>query len=633
MVIQWWSNTQVKTRFIVFISLIISLIISSLIFGSLNFVQKNLILINNHFCENLGTLFVSQILDHIDLYDDQKITNILEQLYLKTASIKYIMFFRVDGSLLFSLPAYNDQVNLVSESDSYFFQEQFQDLLFNTLFVKYKYLLFDNITQIIVPLIKNGKQLGIINLGIHLNIYDNLSSYFIYQFSVFVFFYIFLIVTLSFIFYSFTVIEITQMLLFAIQNISLGKFNQRIQSIFNSEFNELILSFNDMAERLEYYEKKNIEKLTLEKNKWKSILCTIADGAILVDAELRLLFANQIAIKAFDWSNLDITGKVIKNYLPLHVNKALLPIFNNLVAINCFNCISNNTGKICININSNSNKIFRFLLTPILDKNSEILVGIAIIMQDISKEINLNEAKNIFIGNVSHELRTPLCNISSFLETLLDYNNSLNVTQKKYFLTIANNETKRLASLVNDILDLSRLESEFDYMFIKVDVVQILCNVVKTSQIIAKKNYIQLVLEIDPCVRFVFANESLLFQVISNLVSNAMKFTNQYGQIVLRTYLLLSLSVSTSLNNVSFNSIDIIRVEIIDEGIGIDKRDQKIIFDRFVRVEEDVHTLQGTGLGLSIVKNILNKHNARLVLISNLSVGTSLCFDLFMINT
>nr|QCI05594.1 Drug sensory protein A [Cryptopleura ramosa] len=629
---QWWSNIQIKTRFIVLITLITSLIITGLIFWSLTFVQKNSILINNRLYKDLGTVFVSQILDNIEFHNDQKIVNILEKIYLKTASIKYIMFCRVDGSLLLSLPAYSNQINACLALDSPLITAKSQDFLFNTLLVKYQYLLRDNIIQIIVPLIKHGNKFGSVNLGINLNIYNSLSAYFIYQVSIFIFVCIWLIVIMAFIFNSLTIMEPTKKLLFAIQNISLGKFHQRIQLMFDNEFNELILSFNDMAERLEYYEKKNIEKLTLEKNKWESILSTITDGAILVDAELRLLFVNQIAIKTFDWINLDITGKAIVNYLPLHVSRALLPIFNSLVKFNCFDNLINQTEEVCIHINYNSNKIFRFLLTPILDKNNKVLLGIAITIQDISREIQLNDAKNIFIGNVSHELRTPLCNIGSFLETLLDYNNSLNVTQKKYFLTIANNETKRLACLVNDILDLSRLESEFDYSFIKVDLVQILCGVAKTSQLIAEKNYIKLLVEIDPFVQFVFGNESLLFQVISNLVSNSIKFTSQYGYIVLRAYLLISLSVSTASNDVSFTSIDIIRVEIVDEGIGIDKRDQKVIFDRFVRVEEDVHTLQGTGLGLSIVKNILNKHNARLILTSNLSVGTSLCFDLFIIN-
>nr|QCI06479.1 Drug sensory protein A [Erythroglossum lusitanicum] len=632
MIKQWWFNIKVKARLTVLITSFISLIISGFIFWSLTFVQKNSILINNRFCKDLGTLFIAKILDNIQFNDEQKLVNILEEMYLKTSSLKYIIFFRVDGSLLFSIPSYSDQLNSIMDLHPKLFQEKSQDFLFNTLLVKSQDFLHDNITQVIVPLVKNGKKLGSVDLGINLNIYDNLSSYFIYQITILVFICIWLIVIMTFIFNSFTITEIIKKLLIAIKNISLGKFNQRIELIFDSEFNELIRSFNDMIERLEYYEKTNIEKITLEKNKWEFIVSTIADGVILIDQELRVLFANTIAIKSFDWTNLDIIGKFIGNYLPLHINQALLPIFNNLVQVNCFDRLNNHTEEICIRINYNSNKIFRFLLTVVWDKQGRILTGISIIMKNISREIQLNEAKNIFISNVSHELRTPLCNIGSFLETLLDYNSSLNVAQKKYFLTIANNETKRLTFLVNDILDLSRLESEFDYTFINVDLLQILYAVIKTSQLIAEKNNIQLILEIDPLVKFVWGNESLLFQVISNLISNAIKFTGQYGQIVLRAYVLLSLSISYKINELSYSSIDMIRVEIIDEGIGIDKRDQKIIFDRFVRVEENVHTLQGTGLGLSIVKSILIKHNAKLILKSNLYVGTSLCFDLLVLN-
>ena len=386
-----------------------------------------------------------------------------------------------------------------------------------------------------------------------------------------------------------------------------------------------------MIDRLEYYEKKNIDKITLEKNKLESNVSTITDGVILIDIELRLLFANTVAMKAFNWVNLDIIGYSICNHLPIHVVDSLLPIFNNFVKSTYLDHLNHETDEVCINFNYDSDKVFRFLLTPVIDTKSTILTGIAIIVQDISREVQLNKAKTQFISNVSHELRTPLCNIGSFLETLLDYSDSLNEKQKKQFLEIANSETQRLARLVNDILDLSRLESTFKYDLSSIDLIQLLNYVLNTSQLIANKHKIKLILEIEPTISCVLAHESSLLQVISNLLTNAIKFTNNYGQIILRVYSIVSLPMSVP-SSVLLNqqqSINLIRLEIIDEGIGIDVRDQKSIFDRFVRIEDNIHTLQGTGLGLSIVKNILKKYNTNIYLYSQLSVGTSFWFDLY----
>ena len=119
-------------------------------------------------------------------------------------------------------------------------------------------------------------------------------------------------------------------------------------------------------------------------------------------------------------------------------------------------------------------------------------------------------------------------------------------------------------------------------------------------------------------------------QVISNLLSNAIKFTNDNGQIIIRVYSVLSAPFNQfSLRNKQV--VTLIRIEIIDEGIGIDNIEQKVVFDRFVRIEDNIHTLRGTGLGLSIVKNILHKYETNIFLKSKLSVGTSLWFDLWQI--
>nr|YP_009296257.1 hypothetical protein Sebd_105 [Sebdenia flabellata]AOM65192.1 hypothetical protein Sebd_105 [Sebdenia flabellata] len=629
---EYWLDINIKTRLMALTTLIVSLIMSSLTFWFLTIIQEDSIITDTRFCKDLGTLFASNVLELVESKNQQELASFIEKIYLSTSSIRYILFFHVDGSLFLTLPAYNSKVQQLLQLHQNLFQLEKQDFLFGIPLVKYSKIFNDNITDIIIPLTKNGKNLGTLDLGINSNPSLSSSSKLIGDISIAIFVSIWLMVIVSVVFNALTLTEPIRELLLGLKNIASGNFKQRVNLPFNNELGDLIMSFNEMAERLESYEKTNVYKLTSEKNKLETIVSIIADGTILVDTELRLLFANKIAMKAFDWMNVDIIGKYIFNCFPLHVSEALLPILNDLVKSNCLDSVNCKTEEISIGFDYSSKKVFRFLLTTVIDQNSSMLTGVVIIIQDISREIKLNEAKNQFISNVSHELRTPLCNIGSFLETLLDYNVSLNDQQKMQFLNIANNETKRLSSLVNDILDLSRLESEYEYRLTAVNLSRVFDDVIQASQLMANNNCIDLILEFDSKIKFVAAHESSLLQVIANLVSNAIKFTSYQGKVILRVYTIPPLFSDMYSSNHRNNSVELVRIEIIDEGIGIDKRDQKHIFDRFVRIENNIHTLEGTGLGLSIVRNILSKYDTQIMVQSQILVGTSFWFDLIKIN-
>nr|YP_010952162.1 two component sensor kinase [Gloiopeltis furcata]WMP13831.1 two component sensor kinase [Gloiopeltis furcata] len=490
--------------------------------------------------------------------------------------------------------------------------------------IKYSTLFNDNIIDIVIPLNKNGQNFGCLDLGINSNSTLASSSKLIRNTITIVFASVWFMFILGVLFNMLIIKQPLEELSLAVKSIASGNFNKRINFAFYGKIGDLIFYFNDMAEKLEFYEKKNVDKLVLEKMKLETIVSTVADGAILVDTELRVLFVNQTALKVFEWSNLDIIGQSIINYFPSHINEKLLPALNSLVKSTYVYNWNRETKELTVNLGFNSTKTICFLLTTILDQSSNLITGVAIIMQDVSNEVKLSEAKNQFITNISHELRTPLCNIGSFLETLLDYHDSLSLQQQKQFLNIANNETKRLTILVNDILDLSRLESEHSYNLTQVALCDILKDLVMSSQIAANFNSIELILEVDPSIKFVWGNENSLWQVLANLLSNAIKFTSVGGRIVLRVYLINSSIKCKNLRNVSKWT----RIEVIDEGIGLDPRDRKRIFDRFIRIENNTHLLEGTGLGLSIVKNIIDKHGAHIALQSQVSVGASFWFDL-----
>jgi len=271
------------------------------------------------------------------------------------------------------------------------------------------------------------------------------------------------------------------------------------------------------------------------------------------------------------------------------------------------------------------NRTIRILLTTVLNQQRESIKGIAITVQDITREVELNEAKSQFISNVSHELRTPLFNIKSFIETLHEYGEDLGVNQRREFLETVNHETDRLTRLVNDVLDLSKLESGRNYHFNGVDLAQAIDQTLRTYQLNARDKGIELIQEVAPNLPLVVGNYDLLLQVLANLVGNCLKFSLAGGKVAIRTYQLES--------KPNHKQPGQVRVEISDTGIGIPPEDQKAIFDRFFRVENRVHTLEGTGLGLSIVRNIIEeKHHSKVHLVSEVGVGTTFWFDLTVFN-
>jgi two-component system, OmpR family, sensor histidine kinase NblS len=150
--------------------------------------------------------------------------------------------------------------------------------------------------------------------------------------------------------------------------------------------------------------------------------------------------------------------------------------------------------------------------------------------------------------------------------------------------------------------------------------VQPIEQILRTYQLNAKDKEIELSHEITGDIPPILGNYDLLLQVFANLVGNALKFTPGQGKVVIRAYPVYG--------EVQDSASKKIRIEVSDTGIGIAPEDQEAVFDRFYRVENRVHTLEGTGLGLSIVRNIIEKHQSQMHLVSEVGVGTTFWFDL-----
>ncbi|MEY3223045.1 MAG: hypothetical protein RLZZ203_1901, partial [Cyanobacteriota bacterium] len=473
------------------------------------------------------------------------------------------------------------------------------------------------VTDVFVPLIVNKKYLGVLAVGINPNQTAVISTNFTRDVTIAVFITIWVMVILAGVINALTITKPIKELLVGVKQIAAGNFKQRIDIPLGGELGELIFSFNEMAERLERYEEQNIEELTAEKAKLETLVSTIADGAVLIDNNMQVILVNPTARRIFAWEGVEVVGSNVLHHLPQSVQMEITRTLYEMAAGEC------ESAEFRIPLKQPIQRTIRILLTSVLNLQRESIKGIAITVQDITREVELNEAKSQFISNISHELRTPLFNIKTYIETLHDYGEDLGVEERQEFLQTVNNETDRLTRLVNDVLDLSKLESGRTYNFDKVDLPQAIEQTLRTYQLNAKDKGIELFQELTPNLPLVLGNYDLLLQVFGNLIGNALKFTPAGGKVVIRAYQLDGTSDSNS-----HYQPGKVRIEISDTGIGIAPEDQQAIFDRFFRVENRVHTLEGTGLGLSIVRNIIDRHHTQVNLVSEVGIGTTFWFDL-----
>jgi two-component system sensor histidine kinase NblS len=637
----WWSEFTLQTKLMAAATLVVSLIMSGLTFWAVNTIQQDARLNDTRFGRDLGLLLAANVAPLVGENNRTELARFSHRFYSSTSSIRYMLYADEEGNIFFGIPFSESEVqNSLTIRRKIHLPENYAE--HSDLPMVRQHLTPDGeVTDVFVPLIYEGQYKGVLAIGTNPNPTVVTSSHLTRDVTIAVFVSIWVMVILGAVFNALTITKPIKELLVGVKNIASGNFKQRVDLPLGGELGELIASFNDMAERLERYEEQNIEELTAEKAKLETLVSTIADGAILLDTDLQVILVNPTARRLFGWEGKTVEGTNILYLLPAAVQTEITRPLYQIAKGEL-----REGAEFRISLKDPGDRTVRILLTTVLDLARENVRGIAMTVQDITREAELNEAKSQFISNVSHELRTPLFNIKSFIETLYEYGEDLSHEERREFLETANRETDRLTRLVNDVLDLSRLESCKLYQMEAVDLAQPIEQTLRTYQLNAKDKGIELVQDVEPDLPPVVGHYDLLLQVFTNLVGNALKFTEPGGKVAMRAYLLgkkqatvekptspflLPPADSFPMHDPSGDLDDppqFVRVEVADTGIGIDPEDQEAIFDRFFRVENRVHTLEGTGLGLSIVRNIVEKHHSRVHLVSEVGKGTTFWFDL-----
>lgn len=384
------------------------------------------------------------------------------------------------------------------------------------------------------------------------------------------------------------------------REISLGNYSKRVNIKSKDELGQLADTFNEMAEKLE----KTVADLKDKSLKADSVMDSMTNGIVAVDTDFRIILINSIACEMFGIKNdsevigtnilESIRNRQINNYLRETIEK-------NVSTVNE------------ITLASPDGKVLRVYTNPIKPRESSgPNSGGIISLHDITNIKKLEHIRTEFVSNVTHELKTPLTSIRGFIETLR--NGAINdreVAEK--FLEIIDIEAERLYILINDILQLSEIESkQKDTNIYTYNLRSIIEEVMSILEGMATKKGVELSFDTDKRIK-INANKDRIKQMLINLIDNAIKYNVKGGKVLVK----------------AFKSEGRIIITVKDTGIGIPPEHIPRIFERFYRVDKGrSRSMGGTGLGLSIVKHIVNLYNGDIKVISEPGAGTEFIVQL-----
>lgn len=392
--------------------------------------------------------------------------------------------------------------------------------------------------------------------------------------------------------------EITQQ----VTKVAEGNFSGQVSVMGTDEIGQLGIAFNYMTKQLQEALNVNGE----EKEKLASILTNMSDGVIATDEQGSTILVNRRACNLLGIHREQIEGSQIATILHLSPqqfeqlkagehNGLLLPLAKEVAVVD-------------------TEAMLHILCTPI-HRRGKGMTGFIFVLQDVTEQEKLAQSRREFVANVSHELRTPLTTIKSYVEALHD--GALQERQlAERFIDVIQNETERMIRLVTDLLQLSRLDSkQVKLRKQPTAIVEVLEDVVDRFLIQFQRKKIAVEVIIKELVREVALDRDQIDQLLDNLVSNAVKYTPEGGQVK------LIVSRSKLKNRVC--------ITVQDNGLGIPKHDLERIFERFYRVDKArSRNMGGTGLGLSIAREIVKAHEGDIWLESEWGLGTKVIFTL-----
>ena len=379
------------------------------------------------------------------------------------------------------------------------------------------------------------------------------------------------------------------------QAMAKGNFSRKVRVYGTDEIGQLAIAFNNMTNRLQEAQSTT----EAERRKLASVLSNMTDGVIATDRKGRIILINDPALELLHISREVTLNRPIASVLGIDQDYS----FEDLIYM-----------KESVNLNFSTTDAPYILRAnfSVIQKETGFVNGLITVLHDITEQEKIDMERREFVANVSHELRTPLTTMRSYLEALADgawKDDSI----APHFLNVTQTETERMIRLVNDLLQLSKMDSqEYELKREFVEFNKFFERIIDRFEM-SKSQHVEFVRLLPETSYFVDIDTDKLTQVIDNIISNALKYSPDGGNI-----------------RFGFTVHDnMLKVMISDDGMGIPKENVGRIFDRFYRVDRArARSMGGTGLGLAIAREMIEAHGGKIWAESEEGVGTTIFFTL-----
>ncbi|RHW36133.1 cell wall metabolism sensor histidine kinase WalK [Lysinibacillus yapensis] len=379
------------------------------------------------------------------------------------------------------------------------------------------------------------------------------------------------------------------------QAMSRGNYSRKVRVYGDDEIGQLAIAFNHLTNRLQEAQSTT----EAERRKLASVLSNMTDGVIATDRKGKVILINDPAMSFLEVTRETTLGRPIASVLELDQEYSFEDLIHMQESIN-------------LNYSTQENPFILRANFSVIQKETGFVNGLITVLHDITEQEKIDMERREFVANVSHELRTPLTTMRSYLEALADgawKDEQIAPT----FLNVTQTETERMIRLVNDLLNLSKMDSR-DYKLNR-EVVEFnkFFNRIIDRFEMSKSQNVKFIRYIPDLSYFVEIDTDKLTQVIDNIISNALKYSPDGGNI--------RFGVTVHEN--------MLKVMVSDDGMGIPKENVTKIFDRFYRVDRArSRAMGGTGLGLAIAKEMIEAHDGKIWAESEEGIGTTIFFTL-----
>ena len=379
------------------------------------------------------------------------------------------------------------------------------------------------------------------------------------------------------------------------QAMAKGNFSRKVRVYGTDEIGQLAIAFNHLTNRLQEAQSTTEG----ERRKLASVLTNMTDGVIATDRKGKVILINDPALQLLHVTRETTLNRPIASVLGLDQEYNFEDLIHMKEAIN-------------LNFSTVQEPFILRANFSVIQKETGFVNGLITVLHDITEQEKIDMERREFVANVSHELRTPLTTMRSYLEALTDgawRDESIAPT----FLNVTQTETERMIRLVNDLLQLSKMDSqEYELNLEFVEFKKFFERIIDRFEM-SKSQHVQFIRLLPKESYFVEIDPDKLTQVIDNIISNAIKYSPDGGNIRFGY-------------TVTDNKL---KVMVSDEGMGIPKENLTRIFERFYRVDRArARSMGGTGLGLAIAKEMIQAHGGEIWAESEEGVGTTIFFTL-----